>query len=87
MKTTLSIHAKGQRVERGITEEGIRSILASNNAPTIMSKTDPEAIIVLGKYEGKVWGVVFNFKTLNVITVRRAGKKERRFYEQETGGK
>jgi len=87
MKTTISIHATGQRIERGITEEGIRNILASNNAPTIMSKTDPEAIIVLGKYEGKVWGVVLNFKTLNVITVRRAGKKERRFYEQETSGK
>jgi uncharacterized DUF497 family protein len=84
MKTTVSIHATGQRIERGITEEGIMSILASSAAPTILSKTDPEAIIVLGKYEGKVWGVVFNFKTQNVITVRRAGKKERRFYEQKT---
>jgi len=84
---TISIHATGKQIERGITEEGIRSILASSAAPTIPSKTDPEAIIVLGKYKGKVWGVVLNYKTLNVITVRRAGKKERRFYEQKTGGK
>jgi len=45
----------------------------------------PEAVIVFGKYAGKTWSVVLNFNTLNVITVRRASKKEKRFYEQETG--
>jgi len=84
VKTTISIHATGQRIERGITEEGIRNILASSATATIPSKTDPEAAIVLGKYEGKIWGVVLNVNTLNVITVRRAGKKERRLYEQKT---
>jgi len=87
VKLTLSDHATGQKVERGITEDGIRSILAGSVTATIPSNRDPEAVIVLGKYEGKVWGVVLNFKTLNVITVRRASKKERRIYAQETGDK
>ena len=87
MKLTLSDHANGQKAERGITEEGVRNILASNATATIPSNKDPEAVIVLGKYEGKVWGVVLNFKTLNVIAVRRASKKERRYYEQKTGSK
>lgn len=84
MKLTISDHATGQRKDRGITEEGIRSIIESSKTATILSKTDPEAIIVLGKYNEKVWGIVLNFKTLNVITVRRASKKERRFYAEKT---
>ena len=87
MKLTISDHATGQLKIRGITEKGVRNILANPVLPTILSKKDPEAIIVLGKYEGKVWGVVLNFKTQNVITARRASKKERRFYEQEIAGK
>jgi len=85
MKTTISIHATEQMKARGITEKGVRDILASPVLPTILSNKDPETVIALGKYEGKVWGVVLNFKTQNVITVRRASKNERRFYEQETG--
>jgi uncharacterized DUF497 family protein len=50
----------------------------------VPSKTDLEAIIVFGKHLGKVWGVVLNVNTYKVITVRRASKKERRFYEEET---
>jgi len=52
---------------------------------SVPSKTDPEAIVVFGKHEAKTWGVVLNVNTLNVITVRPASKKERRFYEQKTG--
>jgi uncharacterized DUF497 family protein len=85
MKLTMSIHAAGQQKKRGITEEGIRGIIASSATATILSKTDPEAIIVLGRHNGKVWAIVLNFKTQNVITVRRASKKERRYYEQKTG--
>jgi len=85
VKVTISIHATGKRQERGITEDGIRSIIASNETASILSKTDPDAIIVLGKYAGKVWGIVLNYKTLNVITVRRASKKERRFYAEKFG--
>jgi len=87
MKLTVSIHGTGQLKDRGITEEGVRNILASSITATIPSNRDPEAVIVLGKYEGKVWGVVYNFRTMNVITARRASKKERRIYEQETSGK
>jgi len=86
VKLTISIHATGQRKDRGISEDGIRNIIASNKTATILSKTDPDAIIVLGKYESKVWGIVLNYKTLNVITVRRASKKERRFYAEKFGG-
>ena len=85
MGITLSIHVKGQASKRGIPEDGIIAILTGGSTATIPSKTDPEAVIVIGKYAEKIWGVVLNFNTLNVITVRRASKKERRFYEQEIG--
>jgi len=87
MKLTISSHAIEQMKARGITEKGVRNIVEGGNTATIPSNKDPEAVIVLGKYEGNVWGVVYNFITLNVITVRRADKNERRLYEQETGGK
>jgi len=38
MKLTISIHAAGQMKARGITEEGVRNILASPILPTILSK-------------------------------------------------
>ena len=85
MKLTISKHATEQMKARGITEKGVRDILANPVLPTILSKRDPETVIALGKYEGNTWGVVLNFKTQNVITVRRADKNERRFYEQKTG--
>jgi uncharacterized DUF497 family protein len=50
---------------------------------TVPSKTDPDAVIVFGMHGGKTWGVVINPTTRNVITVRRASRKERRLYEQE----
>jgi len=87
MKLTISKHATEQMKARGITERGVRDILTGGNTATIPSNKDLEAVIVLGKYNGNVWGVVYNFITLNVITVRRADKNERRLYEQETGGK
>jgi len=82
---TISIHAREQAEKRGISEDGIIAILTESPAVTVLSKTDAEAMIVFGKYEGKVWGVVINLNTKNVITVRLASKKERRFYEQKTG--
>ncbi len=85
MGITLSVHTKERAEERGISEDGIKAILTSSFTATIPSKTDPEAVIVLGRHGSKIWGVVLNFNTLNVITVRPASKKERRFYEQETG--
>jgi len=85
MKLTISDHAKGRALKWGISEEGIRSVLSQSPAVSVPSNTDSEAIVVFGKHEGKTWGVVLNVNTLNVITVRPASKKERRFYEQETG--
>jgi uncharacterized DUF497 family protein len=87
MKLTISKHATEQMKARGITEKGVRDIVNGSNTATIPSNKDPEAVIVLGKYQGNVWGIVYNFVTLNVITVRIASKKERGIYEQETGGK
>ena len=85
MKLTLSDHAKGRGLKWGISEKGIISVLSQSPAVSVPSNTDPEAIVVFGKHEGKTWGVVLNVNTLNVITVRPASKKERRFYEQKTG--
>jgi uncharacterized DUF497 family protein len=82
MGITISVHARGQAADRGITEAGIRELLAGGTV-SMPSKTDPEAAIVLGHSGGKVWGVVLNVYTLNVITVRRASRKERRIYEQK----
>ncbi|MDR3001258.1 MAG: DUF4258 domain-containing protein [Fibromonadaceae bacterium] len=83
MKPTISKHANKRGAERGISEEAVRAILASNATDFIPSKTDPGAVIVLGKHVGKVWAVVVNINTLNVITVRRAHKKEVISYEQK----
>jgi uncharacterized DUF497 family protein len=85
MDIRISAHALEKAVERGITEDGIRAILAVRPMVIIPSKTDPDAVIVCGIYAEKVWGVVYNPNTLNVITVRRADKNEKRFYEQEKG--
>jgi len=84
VKVTISDHAKGRALKWGISENGVKSVLSQSPAVSVPSKTDPEAIVVFGKYEAKTWGVVLNVNTLNVITVRPASKKERRFYEQET---
>jgi uncharacterized DUF497 family protein len=85
MKLTISIHAKGRALKWGISEEGVKSVLSQSPAVSVPSKTDPEAIVVFGKHEAKTWGVVLNVNTFNVITIRPASKKERRFYEQKTG--
>jgi uncharacterized DUF497 family protein len=82
---SISAHAAEKALERGISEEGIKAILLGGSTVTLPSKTDSEAAIVFGKYSDKIWGVVLNINTFNVITVRRASKKERRFYEQEIG--
>jgi uncharacterized DUF497 family protein len=83
MGLTISVHAKGQAKKRGIAEAGIRNILASSKFLSIPSVKDPEAAIVLGKHEGRIWGVVLNVNTRNVITVRLASRKERRLYEEK----
>jgi len=85
MGITLSAHTKKRAEERGISEDGIKAVLTGNPAVTVPSKTDPEAVVVFGRHGSKIWGVVLNFNTLNVITVRPASKKERRFYEQKAG--
>jgi uncharacterized DUF497 family protein len=85
MDVTISAHALARATERGITEEGVRAILAERPRVLLESRSDPEAVVVCGVYEGKIWGVVFNPNTLNVITVRRADKNERRLYEEEKG--
>jgi len=74
MDISISSHAAEKALERGIPEESIKAILSGGSTVTLPSKTDPEAAIVFGKHADK-----------NVITVRRASKQERRFYEQEIG--
>jgi uncharacterized DUF497 family protein len=49
------------------------------------SQTDSEANVVYGKHEDKIWAVVINYNTSNVITIRRAREKERMIYEEEKG--
>jgi uncharacterized DUF497 family protein len=85
MDIKISAHAAARAAERGITVEGILAILAERPGVVRPSQTDSEADIVYGRYEGNVWGVVFNRNTSNVITVRRAKKIERIVYAQEKG--
>jgi uncharacterized DUF497 family protein len=83
MNIKISAHAARQAALRGITEEGIRAIVIGRSSVSIPSKTDHEAVIMYGLYADKIWAVVLNFNTLNVITVRRARKVEERFYEEK----
>jgi uncharacterized DUF497 family protein len=85
MDVKISAHAAARAAECGITEEGIKVILAVRPMLMIESETDPDAGIVLGKYKNRVWAVIFNCNTLNVITVRRAHENERIIYEPEKG--
>jgi uncharacterized DUF497 family protein len=85
MEITISAHAAQRAAERGITEEGIRAILADRSSTAVPSETDPDVNIVLGMFENKIWAVIFNKNTLNAVTVRRARKIERVYYEKKKG--
>jgi len=89
MKPTISIHAGKRKTETGrqISEEGIKAIIASSETVSIPSKTDSTAALVIGKHESKLWCIVLNVYTLNVITVRRASKQERRYYAEKVQNK
>jgi len=83
MQAIIGKHTKDQARKRGITEEGIMAIL--NEMPVIFKQSnhDPDAIIVLGVYEGKVWAVILNHITKHTITVRRAWTKEEKYYDEK----
>jgi uncharacterized DUF497 family protein len=83
MNITISTHAALQAAARGITEYGIRAIIVAEPAIMVTSKTDPEAAIMYGVYMDKIWAIIINLNTSNVITVRRARKNEVKFYEKE----
>ena len=89
MKPTISDHAGKRKAESGrqISEKGIRAIIASSATVSIPSKTDSTAALVIGKHDGKIWCIVLNIYTLNVITVRRASKQERRIYAEKVENK
>jgi uncharacterized DUF497 family protein len=83
MNSTISSHATRRKREGGISKEGIMSIIASSETVSMPSKTGSTAALVIGKHDGKIWFVVLNINTLNVITVRIASKQERRLYAQK----
>ena len=86
MSPKFTAHGKDRAIERGITPEEIDNILFDLDVLTIPSKADNRAAIALGNSaKGKLWAIVFNLETGEIITVRRAAKKERRFYEQQKG--
>jgi uncharacterized DUF497 family protein len=89
MKPTISVHAGKRKAESGsqISEEGIQAIIASSATVSIPSKTDSTAALVIGKHDDKIWCIVLNIDTLNVITVRRASKQERRIYAEKVENK
>jgi uncharacterized DUF497 family protein len=87
MKFTILLftaHGKKRAAERGITPEEINGLLASEKTLMVPSSTDSRAFLAMGKASGKHWVVVCSKETGAVITVRRADKKERRFYEEKT---
>jgi len=75
-------HGKERADERGITPEEIDGILASEDTLVIASEYDELAVLSFGMLKGKLWAVVSNWQSGEVITVRRAHEKERRIYEQ-----
>ena len=54
----------------------------------VFTATKPSGIdfdvdIVLGIYEEKIWAVLLNIETKNVVTVRRARKDEEIYYDKK----
>ncbi len=85
MSPKFTAHGKDRAIERGITPEEIDSILAAESTLIARSNKDEMAALAMGISSAKLWVVVYNIGTGEIITVRRADKKERRLYEQQKG--
>jgi len=85
MSPKFTKHGEQRANERGITPEQIDEILADEKTLTAPSKSDENAAIAMGMCNKKTWIVVYNKESGDVVTVRRADKKERRYYEEKTG--
>ncbi|MCL2100574.1 MAG: hypothetical protein FWH22_02535 [Fibromonadales bacterium] len=83
MSPKFTDHGKKQAIKRGVTPEQIDELLADGKTLVIACARDELVSLALGLIDGKLWNVVFNHETGNVVTVRRAKKKERRIYEQQ----
>jgi uncharacterized DUF497 family protein len=70
-------HGKKRAADRGITPEEIDYLLASEKTLIRASKYDEFAMLSFGLINDRLWVVVSNWQTDNVITVRPVTKKER----------
>lgn len=81
MEITISRHAAERAAERGITEEGIKNIVRGDVYRVVIpNEHDSRVAIFTGMYEAKLWSVICDIYTRNVVTVRRAHRKEEADY-------
>jgi uncharacterized DUF497 family protein len=85
MSPKFTQHGEKRANERGITPEQIDGLLASEKTLTVPSKYDDRAALAMGEVGKKLWVVVYNKETGEVVTARRAQKRERRLYEEKNG--
>jgi len=85
MSPKFTKHGEQRAKERGITPQEIDAILYAPDVFSVLSKKDEKAAVAYGNAGNKLWAVVYDWETGNVITVRPASKKERGIYEQKKG--
>jgi uncharacterized DUF497 family protein len=78
-------HGEQRAKERGITPQEIDAILYAPDVFSVPSKKDENVAVAYGHAGNRIWAIVYDWKTGNIITVRPASKKERGLYEQKKG--
>ena len=84
MNMKMSSHGKERSEEREIYPEMMVKVLAGKYI-AIPSKTDDTAVLLIGMADSKLWTIIMNVNTGNVITARRAHGKEIKAYEEKFG--
>lgn len=78
----LTQHFLKRSGERDIYPEMLVKIM-SGKYVSLQSEKDETADLITGLYDGKFWTVIMNNETGNIISTRRAHKKEIEKYEEK----
>jgi len=78
----LTQHFLKRSGERDIYPEMLVKIM-SGKYVSLQSEKDETADLITGLYDGKFWTVIMNNETGNIISARRAHKKEIEKYEEK----
>jgi len=81
--------SQSNRLKHGIDFEEAKNLWLDENHIQIRVPHPVEnRRILIGRYKGKLWTAIFTMRgdATRIISVRRARRKEAKFYEKETTG-